>query len=243
MTDWNRITAELQKPLDPAAIKPPPKGKFGEYVDGYHVITEANRIFGHDGWSYQITRLEQTSGQVYDLTGNNGPYQQYRCSYLCTVRVTAGGVTREGAAVGMGNGKPENTSDVIESAVKEAETDALKRALRSFGNTFGLALYEKDKAKRQVGDANEVAEIIGQIEAAKSGRELLEAVKAANGKNQLDSVAKARVETLRMIVKGAPSFDALNALSKHFAPDWQLVKADADARAEELTMNQQQKVA
>lgn len=140
MTDWNRITAELQKPLDPAAIKPPPKGKFGEYVDGYHVITEANRIFGHDGWSYQITRLEQTSGQVYDLTGNNGPYQQYRCSYLCTVRVTAGGVTREGAAVGMGNGKPENTSDVIESAVKEAETDALKRALRSFGNTFGLAL-------------------------------------------------------------------------------------------------------
>lgn len=236
--DWTRINTELQKPLDPAAIKPPPKGKFGEYVDGYHVITEANRIFGHDGWSYQITRLEQTHGQTYDLQGNNGAYQQYRCSFLCTVRVTVGEVTREGAAVGMGNGKPENTSDVIESAVKEAETDALKRALRSFGNTFGLALYEKDKAKRQVGDSGEVAEVIAAMEAAKTGRELLDAVKAANGKNQLGSVAKARVEALRMIVKGAPSFDALNALSKHFAPDWQAVKAAADARAEELTLNQ-----
>jgi recombination DNA repair RAD52 pathway protein len=60
------------------------------------------------------------------------------------------GVIREGLAVGVGNGKPENEGDVIESAVKEAETDALKRALRTFGNTFGLALYEKDAAKRQI---------------------------------------------------------------------------------------------
>ncbi len=155
--DWQRITTELQKPLDPAAIKPPPKGKFGEYVDGYHVITEANRIFGHEGWCYEITRLEQAHGAVFDLSGSNGAYQQYRCSFICTVRVNIGGVIREGAAVGMGSGKPENTGDVIESAVKEAETDALKRALRSFGNTFGLALYQKDKAMRQVDNACDVA--------------------------------------------------------------------------------------
>lgn len=237
--NWDQITAELQKPLDPAAIKPPPKGKFGEYVDAYHVITEANRIFGHDGWSYEITRLEQTSGQVYDLQGPNGPYQQYRCSFLCTVKVNVAGVIREGAAVGMGNGKPENASDVIESAVKEAETDALKRALRSFGNTFGLALYEKDKAKRQVGDAGEVAEIVSRIEAAQTGRDLLEAVQAANGKNQLDAVASARVTALRRIVQAAASFDALNALAKHFGPDWPAVKADADRRAEQLQKNKE----
>ena len=47
--DWQKITAELQKPLDPSAIKPPAPGKFGDYVDGYHVLTEANRIFGFDG--------------------------------------------------------------------------------------------------------------------------------------------------------------------------------------------------
>lgn len=233
MINWQRITTELQKPLDPSAIKPPPQGKFGEYVDGYHVITEANRIFGHNGWSYVITRLDQTSGQVYELP--KGP--QYRCSFLCTVRVTVGDVTREGAAVGMGSGKPENTSDVIESAVKEAETDALKRALRTFGNTFGLALYEKDKAKRQVGNSADVDAAIARIEAATTGRDLLQAVQDANGKNQLDAVAAARVEALRRIVKGAQSFEALNALAKHFAPDWPAVKADAERRAEEIKMN------
>jgi len=34
----------------------------------------------------------------------------------------------------------------IESAAKEAETDAMKRALMTFGNPFGLALYDKSKA-------------------------------------------------------------------------------------------------
>lgn len=149
--DWEAVSKELSKPLDPSAIKPPPKGKFGEYVEALHVIREANRIFGFNGWSYDVTRLERTHFEVVELQGRDGPYKQLRCSYLCGVRMTVDGVTREGLAVGVGNGKPENAGDVIESAVKEAETDALKRALRTFGNTFGLALYEKDKACREVG--------------------------------------------------------------------------------------------
>ena len=146
--DWDKVSTELQKPLNPDAIKPPPQGKFGEYVDGLHVIREANRIFGYDGWSYSITRLDMVSRvECQDRRGD----PQVRVGYACTVRVDVGGVWREGAAVGMGMGKPENESDVHESAYKEAETDALKRALRTFGNTFGLALYEKDKSKREVG--------------------------------------------------------------------------------------------
>lgn len=144
--DWEKASKELAKPLDPSAIKPPPQGKFGEYVDGLHVISEANRIFGRNGWSYTVTRLECASNDIFDT--HKGP--QARVAYVCAVRVDVGGVIREGLACGTGNGKPENIGDVIESAVKEAETDALKRALRSFGNTFGLALYEKDKSKREV---------------------------------------------------------------------------------------------
>ena len=45
-----------------------------------------------------------------------------------------------------------------ESALKEAETDAMKRALMTFGNPFGLALY--DKAQRQVSSA------AGQVDGA-----------------------------------------------------------------------------
>ena len=33
--------------------------------------------------------------------------------------------------------------DAHEGAIKEAETDAMKRALMTFGNPFGLALYDK----------------------------------------------------------------------------------------------------
>ena len=56
--------------------------------------------------------------------------------------VNIDGVQREGTAVGSGMGNPNSIADHHEAAVKEAETDALKRALRTFGNTFGLALYE-----------------------------------------------------------------------------------------------------
>ena len=145
--DWKEVSKELQKPLHPGAVKPPAPGKYGEYVDSYHVITEANRIFGENGWSYTVTRLEKVSEGTFTIQKRDGDsYEQTRVGYLATVRVNVDGVEREGAAVGNGAGKPENVADLHESAVKEAETDALKRALRTFGNTFGLALYDKTKS-------------------------------------------------------------------------------------------------
>ena len=144
--DWESAKVELRKPLHPGAVRKPAPGKYGEYVDMYHVITEANRVFGEDGWSYTVTRLEKVSEGSFEITRNKDTFTQVRVGYLATVRVEVGGVVREGAAVGNGSGKPENVADLHESAVKEAESDALKRALRTFGNTFGLALYDKDKA-------------------------------------------------------------------------------------------------
>ena len=174
--DWNKASIELAKPLRADAVRPPPRGKFGEYVDGLHVITEANRIFGHGGWSYEITRLQQVSGETFAVSGN----PQFRCGWMCTVRVTIGGVSREGAAVGSGSGKPENTADVMESAVKEAETDALKRALRTFGNTFGLALYEKDKEKRQVEQPKPLPQRVDEAATADDINALIPEIKALN---------------------------------------------------------------
>lgn len=139
--DWDKVSTELRKPLDPKHVKPAPRGKHGDYVDAYHVISEANRIFGEGGWSYEVTRLEKVSEQV--VQAQKG--EQLRVGYLATVRVTVGDTIREGAAVGSGVGHPDNAADHHESAVKEAETDALKRALRSYGNTFGHALYDKEK--------------------------------------------------------------------------------------------------
>jgi ribosomal protein S5 len=55
-----------------------------------------------------------------------------------------GEVTRQD--VGFGSGFAKMVGDAIEGATKEAATDALKRAARTFGNIFGLALYDKSRA-------------------------------------------------------------------------------------------------
>jgi hypothetical protein len=62
------------------------------------------------------------------------------------VRVRAGDgiVCREGS--GVGNGAGATLGEAHENALKEAETDATKRALTTFGNLFGLALYDKEQA-------------------------------------------------------------------------------------------------
>jgi recombination DNA repair RAD52 pathway protein len=69
-------------------------------------------------------------------------------SYVAKVRVVVFAadtlVIREG--VGAGHGIDVDCGQAHESAIKEAETDAMKRALMTFGNPFGLALYDKEQA-------------------------------------------------------------------------------------------------
>lgn len=137
---------ELAKPLNAAHVKPPAPGKYGDYIEGWRVIDEANRIFGFDGWTRETVEMIETSRDLAELTGKNGPYKQWRVSFMAKVRVAAGGIAREGTGFGHGQAKPESLGDAIESAAKEAETDAMKRALMTFGNPFGLALYDKTKA-------------------------------------------------------------------------------------------------
>ncbi len=70
-----------------------------------------------------------------------------RCAYTAKVRITvrAGDtlVVREGS--GSGEGKGSSPAEAHDGALKAAETDATKRALATFGNSFGLALYDKEK--------------------------------------------------------------------------------------------------
>lgn len=129
----------LSDKLDASHVKPPSaNGPKGDYLEGWHVIAEANRIFGFDGWSYDIYTLTQCHEAFKNEKGN------WVVSYIARVKVNALEVTRED--VGYGSGYARNPGDAHESAVKEAVTDALKRALRTFGNPFGLALYDKSRA-------------------------------------------------------------------------------------------------
>lgn len=142
-----QITA-LKAPLDPKNVKPPAPGKYGEYIEGWKVIEEANRIFGHDGWSRET--IENVEVCRYETEVGKPPNQRlgWAVGYRAKVRVTIYGtdreIVREGSAAG--NGVSVQLYDAIESAAKEAETDAMKRAMMTLGYPFGLALYDKSKA-------------------------------------------------------------------------------------------------
>ena len=109
------------------------------YVEGWHVIAEANRIFGYDAWD----RRTLASHCVW--SGQSGAY--HGAAYIAKVRVSvrAGDITivREGS--GTGEGRAPTPGQAHELALKGAETDATKRALATFGNPFGLALYDHEK--------------------------------------------------------------------------------------------------
>ncbi len=138
---------QLRAPLDPKHVTERDQGgKTLSYVQGWHVIAEANRIFGFDKWTRETLETRETNRDLVELTGKSGPYKQWRVGYVAKVRIDANGVVREGTGYGSGMGKPEALGDAIESAIKEAETDAMKRALMTFGNPFGLALYDKTQA-------------------------------------------------------------------------------------------------
>ena len=154
MTDYKAQIDELTKKLDPANVKPAPQGKYGDYIEGWHAIAEANRIFGFDGWSYDLGKVQLTNS-----TSDGG---KHRVGYLACVTVVAMGQSRSDVGHGQGFGKSEG--DAHDSAVKEAVTDALKRAMRSFGNPFGLALYDRSKANVGVdADDNQVEAAINVI--------------------------------------------------------------------------------
>ena len=120
-------------------------GRELSYLEGWHVISEANRIFGFDGWN-----RETIESKCVLARENRG---SFLAVYIARVRVT---VHADGAVVireghGSGEGRGESPGEVHDIAFKAAETDATKRALTTFGRPFGLALYAdrcQDRGRR-----------------------------------------------------------------------------------------------
>jgi hypothetical protein len=109
------------------------------YVEGWHTIDEANRVFGFDGWDRETIAVER----VWE----DGRFATKACAYTARVRirVRAGEtvVCRDGS--GFGHATGSTLGEAHENALKEAETDATKRALVTFGNLFGLTLYDREQ--------------------------------------------------------------------------------------------------
>ena len=126
------IRVELEKPVDPKLVKTRKvQGRDVSYLEGYVVIDQANRIFGFDGWSYDVRHVSAL---------NFGGQVAYEA--IVTVQVGAVGRSDVGYCLAQaGQNQAQAHPAQHEMAAKGAVTDALKRAFRSFGAQFGNSLY------------------------------------------------------------------------------------------------------
>ena len=140
----------LKCDIEPSRIKSRSKGNINlSYLEGFDLMETANKIFGHGNWSYTITSLEQVSQE----TNSN---QNVIVCYKAIVKIHVYSldhskhISKED--VGFGTGISKTLADAHEGGAKEAVTDAIKRAMRSFGNQFGNSLYDKSRNHQSPSD-------------------------------------------------------------------------------------------
>lgn len=176
--------ASLSAPLDRSVVAEREQGgKKLSYIEAWHAIAEANRIFGFDGWNRETVDLRQL-GVPREVNG------KMRVGYSAKVRITVmtptgSLIVREGC--GFGSGIDRDEDQAHESALKEAESDAMKRALMTFGNPFGLALYDKTQANVAVVESAAVTAAAAAIDLCRSEDELTKW--SADNKAALDGMS------------------------------------------------------
>ena len=130
----------LRRSLDGRQIRTrEANGRELSYIEGWFTISEANRIFGFDGWS-----RETIESRCVLARENRGTFLAvYVAKVRITVQADAVAVIREGH--GSGEGRGASPGEVHDIALKAAETDATKRAFATFGKPFGLELYRQNR--------------------------------------------------------------------------------------------------
>lgn len=134
------LQSRLNKQLGPEFVSTRPGAGGGKvhYLAAEKAINLANQVFGFNGWSSSIQNVQ------IDFVDENPQNGKITLGLSTIVRVTI----RDGTFhEDIGYGHIENCKGkaaAFEKAKKEAATDALKRALRNFGNVLGNCLYDKD---------------------------------------------------------------------------------------------------
>jgi Rad52/22 family double-strand break repair protein len=134
-------TQALRRNLDGRQIRTrETNGRELSYIEGWYVISEANRIFGFDAWSRETVETRCVLSRE-----NRGSFiAVYVAKVRITVHAAGSTVIREGH--GSGEGRGISPGEIHDIALKAAETDATKRALATFGRPFGLELYRQSRA-------------------------------------------------------------------------------------------------
>jgi DNA repair and recombination protein RAD52 len=133
------LQSRLDKQLGPEYIssRPGASGQKVHYLAAEKVINLANEVFGFNGWSSEIKGC-----QIDFVDENQNGKISLGVSVIVRVTLKDGTFHED-----MGYGHIENCKGkaaAFEKAKKEGTTDALKRALRTFGNVLGNCIYDKE---------------------------------------------------------------------------------------------------
>ncbi|ROW00840.1 hypothetical protein VMCG_06483 [Cytospora schulzeri] len=138
------LQSRLEKQLGPEYLsaRTGPSGQKVHYIAAEKCIALANEVFGFNGWSSAIKEVQ------VDFVDENPQTLKISLGLSVIVRVTL----RDGTFhEDIGYGHIENCKGkaaAFEKAKKEGTTDALKRALRNFGNVLGNCIYDKEYLKK-----------------------------------------------------------------------------------------------
>ena len=151
-----QLLSRLKQPLSKDLVKTRVKaGVTLSYMAGFNSERQANDIFDFK-WSSETIYNQLIFKREYTKTKNRIEIDMVEVAYECKVRISVEIdnkiIMREGIGAGNGSARLDNIFDAYELAMKEAETDARKRALKTFGDQFGLSLYDKDVDLQKEGE-------------------------------------------------------------------------------------------
>ena len=132
----------LRRNLDHLSVRTrEANGRELSYIEGWYAISEANRIFGFDGWS-----RETIESRCVLTRGNRG---SFLAIYIARVRISvfADGTTIVREGHGSGEGRSPSPGEVHDTALKAAETDATKRALATSADLSALSFIARKKRR------------------------------------------------------------------------------------------------
>ena len=180
----------LTQPIAPERVKSRSQGGSSlSYIEAHDAIRTANEIFGIGGWGYTVEELTFLGTEPVSRNGRSG----FRAGYRAVVKVTVHG--RPGrhnqvpsvmptppttfSDVGFGDAVDYSgsTISVQELAMKEAVSDAVKRALKNLGDQFGLGLYDAERR-------GDVERRRGLTTAAGQKREVFKIARERTGKDK-----------------------------------------------------------
>jgi len=153
--------ATLLRPINPRRVL---QAQGQSHLPAFDVEAHLSRIFGFDGWDKEILDLWLIHEDLEDFKDKKtgAEKQGWTVTYGCKLRLTVYGkldstgwkrgdaIIRDGTATGSANNLPSR-GDAHDFAIKNADSYALKRAAKSWGDQFGLSLYNKGMTAPLVG--------------------------------------------------------------------------------------------